>query len=86
MAAPQGPLNRREGASFGISYSQITTNENPEIGTKRPTFETPPDMHAQLLAEGTFKDQDMDIDPAKEKVPANVSAPWVPGKCIPHAS
>jgi hypothetical protein len=41
-------------------------------------------MRVQLLAEGTFKDREMDIDPAKEKIPANVSAPWVLGKCIPQ--
>jgi hypothetical protein len=27
----------------------------------------------------------MDIDPDKETVPATVSTPWMPGKCIPHA-
>jgi hypothetical protein len=85
MAAPQGPLNRREGAPAGVSYSRVTANENHEAGTKRPTFETPPDMRAQLLEEGTLKDKEMDIDPAKEKSPANASVPWVPGKCIPQA-
>jgi hypothetical protein len=78
-------MNRREGAPTGVSYSQITANENAAAGTKRPTFETPPDMRATLLAEGTFKDREMDIDPAKETVPAKASAPWMPGKCIPQA-
>lgn len=49
MTAPQGLTNRREGAPTGVSYSQVTTNENPAMGTKRPTFETHPDMRAQLL-------------------------------------
>ena len=85
MAARQGPLNRREGAPSDVSYSQIMPNENPKTGTKRLTFKMPLDMHAQLLAEGTFKDREMDIDLAKEKAPANVSSPWVLGKFIPQA-
>jgi hypothetical protein len=85
MAAPQGPPNRREGELPRVTYSQITANATSDTGTKRPAFETPPEMRAQLLAEGTFKDKDMDIDSAKEKVVAGGSAPWVPGKCIPQA-
>jgi hypothetical protein len=71
MAAPQGSLNRREGVSAGVSYSRFTANENHDAGKKRPTFETPPEIRTQLLEEGTFKDKGMDIDPAKEKSPAN---------------
>jgi hypothetical protein len=86
MDAPQGLTNRREaGASNGVSYSQITASKNAAAGTKRLTFEMPPDMRAALLAEGTFKDREMDIDPDKETVPAKASAPWTPGKCIPQA-
>jgi hypothetical protein len=78
-------MSRREGASTGVSYSQATTNENLAAGVKRPTFEPPPDMRSKLLAEGTFKDREMDIDPVKETGPANASVPWMPGKCIPQA-
>jgi hypothetical protein len=67
MTAPQGPMNRREGAPSGVTYSQITANEDPGTGTKRPTFETPPDMRAQLLVEGTFKDREMDIDQPRNR-------------------
>jgi len=85
MTAPQGLIHRREGAPTDVSYSRVTTNEDPAVGVKRPTFETPPDMRAQLLVEGTFKDRDMDIDLAKENVFASASSPWTPGKCIPQA-
>jgi hypothetical protein len=78
-------MNRKEGESMSVSYSQITTNGNPTEGAKWPTFEPPPDLCAKLLAEGTFKDREMDIDPDKETVPATVSTPWMSGKCIPHA-
>jgi hypothetical protein len=78
-------MNRREGAPTGVSYSQIAASESAAAGIKRPTFETPPDMRAVLLAEGTFKDREMDIDPAKETVPAKASAPWTLGKFIPQA-
>ena len=63
---------------MSVSYSQITTNGNPTEGAKWPTFEPPPDLCAKLLAEGTFKDREMDIDPDKETVPATVSTPWMP--------
>jgi hypothetical protein len=49
------------------------------------TFEPPPDMRSKLLAEGTFKDREMDIDPEKETIPSTASTPWMPGKCIPQA-
>jgi hypothetical protein len=60
-------------------------NEDPTTKVKRSTFETPPDMHVQLLVEGTFKDQDTDMDPAKEDSSASASSPWIPGRCIPQA-
>jgi hypothetical protein len=78
MAAPQGPPNRREGASTGVSYSQVIVNENAAAGVKRPTFEPPPDMRATLLEEGTFKDRDMDIDPDKKATSTKSLAPWTP--------
>ena len=82
MAAPQGPTNLREGEQPRATYSQITANATSEIGIKRLAFETPPELREQLLAEGTLKDRDMDIDPGKEKIAARGSVPWVPGKCI----
>ena len=78
-------MSRREGGPNGTSYSQATTNGNSAEGTKRPTFEPPPDLRSKLLAEGTFKDQEMDIDPENATIPTTVSTPWMPGKCIPHA-
>jgi hypothetical protein len=62
-------MSRREGEPNGVSYSQATANGNPAEGTKRPTFEPPPDLRSKLLAEGTFKDREMDIDPEKETIP-----------------
>jgi hypothetical protein len=60
--APLGLMNRKEGEPPGASYIQITTNGNPSDGPKWPTFEPPPNLHAELLEEETFKDQEMDID------------------------
>ena len=85
MAAPQGPPNRREGEPPRVTYSQITANATSETRIKRPAFEMPPEMRKQLLAEGTFKDREMDIDSSKENAAARGSVPWVPGKCIPQA-
>jgi len=85
MAAPQGPPDRRGGDLPGVTYSQVTANATSETGIKRPAFEMPPEMRKQLLAEGTFKDREMDIDSSKENAAARGSVPWVPGKCIPQA-
>lgn len=73
--APQGLPQHPGEAPTGVSYSQVTANEDLATRWKRPTFETPPEMRAQLLVEGTFKDRDMDMDSAKEDSPANASAP-----------
>ena len=78
-------MNRKEGEPPGASYSQITANGNPSEGPKQPTFEPPPNLHVELLEEGTFKDREMDIDPGKETAPGRASTPWLPGKCIPQA-
>jgi hypothetical protein len=75
----------KEGGPRGPTYSQATTNGSMGEGSKRPTFEPPPDLRSKLLAEGTFKDKDMDIDSGKEPAPASASRPWLPGKCIPQA-
>jgi hypothetical protein len=83
--APQGLPQGPGEAPTGASYSQVTANADPAIKWRRPTFETPQEMRAQLLVEGTFKDRDTDMDAAKEDNPANASAPWIPGKCIPQA-
>jgi hypothetical protein len=85
IMAPQGLPQSQGEAPTGVSYSQVTANEDPATRVKRPTFETPPEMRAQLLVEGTFKDRDTDMDPAKEDISASASAPWIPGKCIPQA-
>jgi hypothetical protein len=53
-------------------------------GSRRPTFEPPPDLRSQLLFEGTFKDKEMDIDSGKTPT-TSMSRPWIPGKCIPQA-
>jgi hypothetical protein len=68
-------MSRKEGGPTGTSYSQAMTNGNVAEGTKRPTFEPPPDLHSKLLEEETFKDQEMDIDPEKETLPSTASAP-----------
>jgi len=83
MSAPQGPLHHREGVPIDISYSRAVANESSGAGIKRPTFETPPDLKAQLMDEGTAQDKGTDSDLAKEKSYAKFSAPWIPGKCIP---
>jgi hypothetical protein len=62
-------MSRREGGLNGTSYSQATANGNVAEGTKRSTFEPPPDLRSKLLAEGTFKDREMDIGPEKETIP-----------------
>jgi hypothetical protein len=85
LFAPLGLMNRKEGEPPGASYSRITANGSPTEGPKRPTFEPPPNLRAELLEEGTFKDRAMDIDPGKEPVQASASTPWVLGKCIPQA-
>jgi hypothetical protein len=85
MAAPQGPPNRKDGTPSSSTYSQVTSGKDPALSTKRPSFETPPDLRATLLEEGTFKDRDMEIDPDKGTAPAKATAPWIPGKCIPQA-
>jgi hypothetical protein len=74
-------MNRQEGAPLSASYSRVTANDNLSEGTKRPTFEPPPELREKLLMEGSFKDREMEIDPTKEKAPA--STPWLSGKCIP---
>jgi hypothetical protein len=53
-------------------------NGNPLEGPKRPTFEPPPNLHAELL--------EMDIDLGKDTAPFRASTPWLSGKCIPQAS
>jgi hypothetical protein len=78
-------MNRKEGEPPGASYIQITTNGNPSDGPKWPTFEPPPNLHAELLEEGTFKDREMDIDRGKETALGCAAKPWMPGKCIPQA-
>jgi hypothetical protein len=78
-------MSRREGGPNGASYSQATANGNSGEGLKWPTFEPPPDLRSKLLAEGTFKDREMDIDPENATIPATASTPWMPGKCIPQA-
>jgi hypothetical protein len=83
--APQGLPQGQGEAPTGVTYSQVTANENTAMRVKRPTFETPPEMRAQLMVEGTFKDRDTDMDPTKEESFAHASAPWIPGKCIPQA-
>jgi hypothetical protein len=77
-------MSHREGETMGISYSQSTANGNPAGGSKRSTFEPPPDLRSKLLVEGTFKDREMDIDSDKETVPTTTSTPWMLGKCIPQ--
>jgi hypothetical protein len=42
-------------------------------------------LRSKLLAEGTFKDREMDIDPENATIPTTASTPWMPGKCIPQA-
>jgi hypothetical protein len=85
MSAPQGPLHHREEGPIGISYSQAAANESNGAGIRRPTFETPPDLRAQLMDEGNLQDKNIEADPAKDKHTAKASAPWMPGKCIPQA-
>jgi hypothetical protein len=60
-------------------------NGNPAEGTKRPTFEPPPNLRSKLLAEGTFKYWEMDINLENETIPATMSTPCMSGKCIPQA-
>jgi hypothetical protein len=55
-------------------------------GSRRPTFEPPPDLRSQLLFEGTFKDKEMDIDSGKTPTSTSMTRPWIPGKCIPQVS
>jgi len=43
-------------------------NGNPVEGPNWPTFEPPPNLRAELVEEGTFKDRAMDIDPRKEPI------------------
>jgi hypothetical protein len=83
--APQGLPQGPGEAPTGVSYSQVTANVDPANKWRRPSFETPPEMRAQLIVEGTFKDRDTDMDAAKDGNPARASAPWIPGKCIPQA-
>jgi hypothetical protein len=78
-------MSLKEGGPNGASYSQATANGSSGEGFKRPTFEPPPDLRSKLLTEGTFKDREMDIDPENAAIPATVSTPWIPGKCIPQA-
>jgi hypothetical protein len=81
-------MHHGEGAPPGVSYRQVVANESHAAGMKIPTFEVPPHIHPQHFVEGTFKDRDMEIDPAKEKISASASAPWMPGKCtqqVPQA-
>lgn len=54
-------------------------------GSKRSTFEPPPNLCSKLVGEGTFKDKEMDIDSRKAPTPASASRPWLLGKCIPQA-
>jgi hypothetical protein len=75
----------QEGGRAGASYSEATTNGSGGETFKRPSFEPPQDLRATLIADGTFKDRDMDIDPDHPAVPATASPPWLPGKCIPQA-
>jgi hypothetical protein len=83
--APQGLPQGQGEAPKGVTYSQVTANEDLAIRVKRPTFETPQELRAQLIVEGTFKDRDTDMDRAKEDNFAPASAPWIPGKCLPQA-
>ena len=69
--APQGLPQSQGEVLTGVSYNQVTANEDPAARWKRPTFEMPPELRAQLLVEGTFKDRDTDMDSAKEDSPAN---------------
>jgi hypothetical protein len=76
---------RTEGEPQGASYSHVTANDEATERLKRPTFETPPNLCAELLEDGIYKDREMEIDPEKEKTPSRASTPWLPGKCIPQA-
>jgi len=76
---------RMEGEPQGASYSHVTANDEAAERLKRPTFETPPDLHAELLEDGICKDKEMEIDPKKENTPSRASTPWLPGKCILQA-
>jgi hypothetical protein len=78
-----GAMDHQEGAPQGSSYSRVIENSTFIEGSKRPTFETPLDLHEKLLVEGSFKDREMEIDPVKGKSPASI--PWLLGKCIPQA-
>jgi hypothetical protein len=78
-------MTLKEGGPKGTSYSQVTANGSLGEGSKRPTFEPPPDLRSKLLTEGTFKDKEMDIDSVNAPTPATTSMPWLPGKCIPQA-
>jgi hypothetical protein len=78
-------MSHKEGGPTGASYSRVTANGNTAEEIKRPAFEPPADMRSKLMEDGTFKDRDMDIDPAKETRPSSTTAPWLPGKCIPQA-
>ena len=82
---PLGLMTLKEGGPNGTSYSQATVNGILGEGSKRPTFEPPPDQCSKLMMEGSFKDREMDIDPENMATPATVSIPWLPGKCIPQA-
>ena len=68
--APQGLPQGPGEAPTGVSYSQVTANVDPANKWRRPSFETPPEMRAQLIVEGTFKDRDTDMDAAKDDNPA----------------
>jgi hypothetical protein len=85
IMAPQGLPQGHGEVPTGTPYSQVTANTNSETREQRPAFETPPEMRAELLAEGTFKDRDTDMDQAKEDSRVRTSVPWIPGKCIPQA-
>lgn len=68
-------MSRKEGEPMGASYNRVTTNGNTAEATKRTTFEPPADLHSKLMEDDTFKDRDMDIDPAKETNPSSTKAP-----------
>jgi hypothetical protein len=73
-----------EGGPRGSSYSEATTHGNNRGGTRCPSFEPPPDLHSQLLFEGTFKEKEMDIDSWKTQTSTTATHPWIPRKCIPQ--
>jgi hypothetical protein len=73
-----------EGGPRGSSYSEAMVHRNNGGGSRRPTFESPPDLRSQLLSEGTFKDKEMDIDSRKTPTTTSVTHPWIPKKCIPQ--